>query len=85
MKKIIVLVAFCSALLSYGQAFNGKGDQKISVGANLQENASGLSLSYDYGLGENISVGVITAYALNTSIPNADFVDRYDIRARFKT
>jgi len=85
MKKVIVLVAICSTLLSYGQAFNGKGDQKFSVGANLQENATGISLSYDYGLGENISVGVITAYALNISAASAaaNFGDRYDIKVRF--
>lgn len=83
MKKVILLVVMCSTLLSYGQAFNGKGDQKISIGANLQENASGISLSYDHGLGENISIGVITAYALNTNVSNASFIDRYDVKVRF--
>ena len=83
MKKVIVLITLCSTLIGYGQAFNGKGDQKISIGANLQENASGISLSYDHGLGENISVGIFTAYALNTSIGNASFIDRYDLKVRF--
>lgn len=83
MKKIILIITLFSTLASFGQAFSGKGDQKLSVGANLQDNATGISLSYDYGLGENISVGIFTAYALNTDVDSASFGDRYDIKARF--
>ncbi|OIQ15454.1 DUF6646 family protein [Lacinutrix sp. MedPE-SW] len=83
MKKILLLITLVSTVASFGQAYSGKGDQKLSVGANLQDNATGINLNYDYGLGENISVGIATAYALNTDISSASFGDRFDIKARF--
>jgi hypothetical protein len=69
----------CSA-----QNFTGKGDKKLQVGANFQDNASGILVSYDIGLGENISVGLASSYALgvNSDI-DADFGDRFDLKARF--
>lgn len=84
MKKILLLVALLSVLFVEAQAFYGKEDQKIQVGVNFQHNATSLDLAYDYGLGQNISLGIRTAYALG--VPdglNANFGDRFDLKARF--
>jgi len=86
-----------TAYLVNGQAFSGKGDQKFQVGANFQSHATGLNVSYDYGLGENISVGISSSYALGVSgdlqdgleiegvtvVDKAGFDDRFDLKARF--
>jgi len=37
------------------------------VGANLQNNGTGIVGSFDYGLGENISIGAISAYLLGVA------------------
>ncbi|NNE33305.1 MAG: hypothetical protein HKN40_13155, partial [Winogradskyella sp.] len=40
--------------------------------------------TYDYGIGENISLGLSTTYVLGVEEKlNADFTDRFDLRARF--
>ena len=84
MKKLFFSIALLSVSLLSAQAFKGKGDQKFQVAANLQDEASGLNISYDYGLGENFSVGVSSTYALGIdSRLNADFGDRFDLEARF--
>lgn len=84
MKKLILLVTLLSVSLSNAQAFKGSGDNKFQVGASFQNNATGVNVSYDFGLGENISVGVSSSYALDLSnnMP-ADFIDRFDVKARF--
>ena len=84
MRKIILLVTILSATLSNSQAFIGSGDNKLQLGTNLQNNATGVNISYDFGLGENISVGVSSSYALglNDNI-SASFGDRFDIKGRF--
>ncbi|WP_340170290.1 DUF6646 family protein [Lacinutrix sp.] len=56
------------------------------MGGNFQDFAFGINISYDYGLGENISVGVSSTYGLNVKnndILNAKFGDRFDIKAHF--
>mgnify|MGYP003108937052 FL=1 len=98
MKKLLVIAAILTVSFANAQAFSGKGDQKFQVGANFQANATGLHVSYDYGLGENISVGVSSSYALgisselqdgikdtfgNTLVKKAGFDDRFDLKARF--
>ncbi|MFI0428802.1 DUF6646 family protein [Mariniflexile sp. HMF6888] len=84
MRKIILLVTILSVTLSNSQAFIGSGDNKIQLGANLQNNATGITISYDFGLGENMSVGVSSSYALglNDDI-SASFGDRFDVKGRF--
>ncbi len=84
MKKLILLLTILSVSLVHSQAFKGSMDNKLQIGANIQDGATGINLSYDYGLGENISVGVSSAYALsiNDAI-DADFGDRFDIKGRF--
>lgn len=92
MKKLILLVSILSISFVNSQAFIGKNDNKFQVGANFQKNGSGLNISYDYGIGENISLGLSTTYLLGVDDMlknnmnddlNADFDNRFDIRARF--
>jgi len=84
MKKLVLIACLISVSMVYAQAYSGKGDSKFQVGANFQEAATGINVSYDYGIGENISLGLSTTYALGVDeILDADFGDRFDIRARF--
>lgn len=66
------------------QAYDGRDDQKFQVGANLQSNGTGIMTSYDYGLGENISIGATATYLLgvNESV-SASTWERFDAKARF--
>ena len=84
MKNIIVVLTLLSVAFVNAQAFTGKGDNKFQVGANLQDNATGINLSYDFGVGENISFGLSSTYALSVKNKlDAGFGDRFDIKARF--
>jgi len=84
MKKLVVLITILSVSLINAQAFKGAGDNKLQIGANLQDAASGINVSFDYGLGENISVGIYSTYALGVkSELDADFGDRIDLKGRF--
>lgn len=84
MKKLLFIVTILSVSLVSSQAFTGANDNKFQVGVNLQENATGINVTYDYGIGENISLGLSGAYALDVNEKiDADFKDRIDIKARF--
>ena len=97
MKQFLCVLSLLAVSFVHAQAFKGKGDQKLQIGANFQESATGINLSYDVGLGENISVGVSSSYALGISngldkdvvvygetvVEKADFTDRFDLKARF--
>ena len=84
MKKLFVAISLLCACFVNAQAYQGKGDNKFQVGANFQDNATGLNLSYDVGVGENISLGLSSTYALGIEDTlDADFGDRFDIKARF--
>jgi len=92
MKIIATFIALFCFQLTFAQAFSGKGDVKFQVGANFQNDGAGIMGSLDFGLGENISVGVASTYLLGIDkITNADgdeepfakFEDRFDFRARF--
>ena len=81
---IAILLLFACSTTLLAQGYSGKGDQKFQVGVNLQNNATGITGSYDYGLGENISIGAVSSYALGI----ADEVvgttrERFDAKARF--
>lgn len=84
MKNLLIVFSLFISSLAFSQAYTGSQDNKFQVGLNLQDGATGLNLSYDYGVGENISLGIVGTYALgiNDAI-DADFVDRFDARARF--
>ena len=92
MKYFIIIIALLCLQATFAQAFSGKGDIKFQVGANFQNNGTGVMGSLDFGVGENISLGVASAYLLGidkiTTIegneePFAKFEDRFDLRARF--
>lgn len=92
MKIFITVFALLFMQLTYAQAYSGKGDVKFQVGANFQNNGTGIMGSLDFGLGENISVGVASTYLLGVKDvlnlegekePFAKFEDRFDLKARF--
>ena len=84
MKNLILIITLISISFINAQAFEGAGDQKFQIGANIQDEATGINVTYDYGLGENISVGISSSYALSIdSRLDADFGDRFDLKGRF--
>lgn len=84
MKKILFIIAIFTVSFVNAQAFKGSMDNKFQVGANIQNSTTGINVSYDYGLGENISIGLSSAYALSVdSDIDADFGDRFDLTGRF--
>lgn len=87
MKKIIILAfVFTTSLINAQVAFKGKGDIKGQVGASFQSNATGITGTADFGIGENMSYGFTATYLLNASKINdvkPAFEDRADIKARF--
>ena len=64
MKSFITIIALLCLQTTFSQAFSGKGDVKFQVGANFQNNGTGIMGSLDFGLGENISVGIASTYLL---------------------
>lgn len=84
MKHILLIVALLALTFGNAQVFEGKGDTKFQVGANIQDGATGINASFDYGIGENMSVGLSSSYALGLSNSlDANFGDRFDFKARF--
>ncbi|WP_136482081.1 DUF6646 family protein [Cognatitamlana onchidii] len=84
MKKLLFVIAILSGSILNAQAFIGSGDNKFQIGLNLQNNATGINASYDFGVGENMSLGFSSSYALGVdSVLDADFKDRIDVKARF--
>jgi hypothetical protein len=84
MKKVFLITVIFSIGILNAQSFDGKNDSKFQVGANLQANGSGLNIAYDYGVGDNISIGVSSTYLLGVKDElNADFGERFDLKARF--
>jgi hypothetical protein len=86
MKRTITILALAITTIINAQAYKGKGDIKAQVGANFQNGGSGIHLSTDFGLGENMSYGFAASYLLNTTYGAASdvkFSDRIDVKARF--
>lgn len=92
MKQLVTVIAVLCSTLMFSQAYSGAGDIKFGVGANIQADGTGIASTVDYGLGENISIGVQGIYLLGVEdyeadslgiIENPEFSDRFDIRARF--
>lgn len=83
-RNLALLILLMGTTASFAQGYSGRGDQKFQVGANLQNNGTGITASYDYGLGENISIGAISSYVLglNSAIDNGAR-ERFDAKARF--
>ena len=84
MKKIFTVVFLGAFCIVNAQAFKGLGDAKFNVGMNIQDGGTGIQASSDYGLGENISVGLLASYLLGGNhINNVSFSDRFDAKVRF--
>ncbi|GLB52656.1 OmpA family outer membrane protein [Neptunitalea chrysea] len=70
--------------MANAQAYTGKGDTKIQIGAAIQDLATGINATYDIGVGQNISFGIAASYLLDVNeYVDADFGDRFDIKGRF--
>jgi len=90
MKLFTTIIALFCFQFAISQAFYGKGDVKFQVGANFQNNATGIMASADFGLGDNISVGIVSGYLLGvekvrdaSAGKNPEFTDRFDLKGRF--
>ena len=91
MKKILTLLLAIAGFTSNAQeAYTGKGDTKMHIGANFQNGGTGLNVGTDFGLGENISIGFSANYLLGVEkIKEGDteirpeFKDRIDAKFRF--
>ena len=87
MKKILLLITlFAAVQISNAQAFQGKGDTKFQVGLNLQDGGTGIGVTTDFGMGENMSFGIVAGYMLNADEiggVKARFEDRADLKVRF--
>lgn len=90
MKKIITLLVVLSVGFVNAQAFKGKGDIKAQIGANIQDGGTGVFASTDYGIGENMSLGLSANYLLSVdeytildTTFKPEFIDRFDLKARF--
>lgn len=79
-----ILFLLAGTISALAQGYSGKGDQKFQVGANFQDNGTGITASYDYGLGENISIGATSSYTLGigSGLDNGAR-ERFDAKARF--
>lgn len=86
MKKSITLLLLLTVVIVHAQsAFKGKGDAKFNVGANLQNGGSGIQVSSDFGLGENLSYGFVGSYLLDVTEvlgQKPEFKDRFDAKFR---
>ena len=86
MKKIITLAIVLFVGFANAQAYKGKGDVKGQVGATIQSGGSGIFVSSDFGIGENMSYGFTANYLLSTATIldiKPKFEDRFDLTARF--
>lgn len=84
MKKNVLLgLMVLATLVGHSQAYDGAGDLKFQIGANLQSNGTGIMTGLDYGIGENFSVGAYAALLLGVNeLLNVPFVDKFDVKAR---
>ena len=66
MKKLLVALSFAAFGLVSAQndAYTGKGDLRLNLGANFQKGGTGIQTSLDYGLGESFSIGAQAGYLL---------------------
>lgn len=96
MKKLVVIAFLVMGFLANAQAYKGKQDLKLQIGALIQNGGTGISLTNDYGIGENMSFGFVASYMLNaengvqlnqtTFLPESvkpKFQDRADLKVRF--
>mgnify|MGYP001262143510 CR=1 FL=1 len=87
MKRLLFILTFLSITFANAQAYFGAGDNKLTIAANMQDRGTGINLTYDLGLGPNISMGLSGTYVLGYSSSldayDISFGDRIDIKGRF--
>src|SRR5690554_7114921 len=91
MRLYATIIVFFCVQIGFAQAYYGKGDVIFQVGAKFQDNGTGSTVSLDFGLGDNISLGVTSTYLLGVQeLPNVHgvkelpkFKDRFDLKGRF--
>ena len=86
MKKTFTIVAIAIVSLVNAQAYQGKGDTKAQVGLNAQNHGTGINVSADFGIGENMSYGFVASYLLSVDDIKGEkpgFEDRADVKVRF--
>ena len=86
MKKFITLAIVLFVGFANAQAYKGKGDIKGQVGATIQSGGSGIFVSSDFGIGENMSYGFTANYLLSSATIldiKPKFEDRFDLKSRF--
>lgn len=87
MKKLFLAAAIAVFGVANAQndAFSGKGDLKLNIGANFQSGGTGIMTSLDYGLGESFSIGAQAGYLLGIDEIYGDksrMEHRFDVKAR---
>ncbi|MBF6641374.1 hypothetical protein IVB69_07770 [Flavobacterium sp. J49] len=86
MRKIITIAVLAMVSFANAQAFKGKGDVKGQVGMTMQDGGTGIGVSADFGMGENMSFGIVAGYMLNANDKvgfKPRFEDRADLKVRF--
>jgi hypothetical protein len=90
MKKLVFIAFLGMGLLANAQAYKGKKDLKLQIGATIQDGGTGIVLTNDYGIGENMSFGFVASYMLsadNISVTGVnykpEFADRAEAKIRF--
>lgn len=96
MKKLLAVAAFAFFGLTNAQedfsgndAFSGRGDVRLNLGANLQKGGTGIMTSLDYGLGQSFSLGAQAGYMLGVKTYIVNGVEekagpehRFDVKLR---
>lgn len=86
MRKLFTVAAIIAVSMANAQAYKGKGDIKAQVGLNIQDHGTGINVSADFGIGENMSYGFVASYLLSVQEVDGvkpDFSDRADAKVRF--
>jgi hypothetical protein len=90
MKKLVLIAFLGMGFLVNAQAYKGKEDVKLQIGATIQNGGTGIVLTNDYGIGENMSFGFSASYMLSADKINVlgteykpEFADRADLKVRF--
>lgn len=86
MKRILIALTILMVSIASAQAYKGKGDIKGQVGMNIQNHGTGINVSADFGIGENMSYGFVASYLLSVDEVAGDkpnFDDRADAKVRF--
>lgn len=89
MKRVLSLLLLVSACFVNAQAFKGAGDTKFDIGVNIQDMGTGMRISTDFGVGENMSFGIAASYLLSVDqfekngLGKPGFGDRVDAKLRF--